>query len=68
MMRVDIPGELHLCQSTLSEASWWARMGEWGLCGMALTKAYRQIQEAAKSLDMDLETEARKLEAEQGAL
>lgn len=66
MTRANIPAELHSSITLLSEASWRARLGEWNLCGIALTQAYRILRDVATVLEMDLEEEARRLEAEHG--
>ena len=66
MKRGDIPHELHFSSVLCGEAAMRGRFGEWNLAALAMTKAYARLRDAAKALDFDLETEAKRLEAEEG--
>lgn len=65
MKRGDFPLTLGLAQTYAEEAGRRARFGEWGMVGIAVTRAYLELKAVAKALEFDLETEARKLQAEE---
>jgi hypothetical protein len=65
MLRGDICQELHFAHVLVGEASMRARFGEWGLVSISMTKAYLKLRDAAQALELDLDAESRRLEAEE---